>query len=605
VATVDLGGGLFEPAVEAEGGDVAVVDDTKTLRTWNAVNRETTPKPSLTADTRIAINDFPLAVQARRTFFRSPNPGDMLTVLAGGTFASVDNAKVAAVRAEHVAFIDQGDQAQAYHAGAALLTGLGLKAKKVAVASDMLAAIDDQGALRLWPWTGTAPGPAASASIQADDLAATAGCRVDAPTTCDARVVFTKPDSTLALADLDSAGNAVTSVVRCRDEQLNEGDCKASPFVAGERLVAFRDPRDGRMYVGAFRDPAVTGGRGFVVRRTGFEVLAAPSEWHKIGWRAPIVVAGEDVLFITRQDGKEKVVVYHYRSDVVDTLLSPPTVSLTTPIVVTQVSGGGINVKGGGLALGDADGDGVLDPRDNSLNPNPLQTDVDADGRGDCPVAGEQPRGCDRRMCSDVRPPPVLTSPYLGSASARKRATAAALAYLKARLDATTACIGAAGLARESAAAAVQCLGTFVGDTENPPLSHLYKGDVVQEHEAKLLAALGAGHASVPGDGLHYARQVVRAYGQAANAMARVTVRPLTLVEHVDDFKAMHRCVLEVFAHAGGGHPITATASGCLGELRDHKVPGFWAPKSLRSVCVAYRHAVRSVTTLFPPASGA
>jgi hypothetical protein len=335
------------------------------------------------------------------------------------------------------------------------------------------------------------------------------------------------------------------------------------------------------MYVGAFRDPSSTGGADFVVQTTGTTALGPSSRWHDLGWRTPYVVTDEDVLFLTSVNGEDRLAVYHYRSDTVVTLA--PATSYETPLVA-GVLDGQLRVLGGGIALGDEDGDGILDVFDVCPHvPDPKQVDVDHDGLGEASGADQ---GCDPTLCSDLVPARSL--PVRASLRNPALVTDRALRYLEARVEADRQCL--AGRDAGSADLDALCLGSFVADAENPPL----RGPTPEEVHAELALAgvLGALPRKEQRSATHVARQVIRAYGEAANAIARVTATSTddevaTLLRRA---RTMQECA--VLKIATRSSPTEA----CFGALVAGVPPSPWA--ATPADCVTWRRTVFAATTL-------
>jgi hypothetical protein len=586
----DLDVGRTEPVVDADGNDAAIIDATsRTVRTFTP-DKETTPKPSEVADpVGLAVNRFPIAVQSGRVFFRTTATDADVLNIRNKTFATiVQRAREVEVSGAHAAVIDDTGKLVAHDAASGTTPPplLAAGAKHAAVADGLLGAIDGNGKLEVWPWTSAMPGTPLPSSRAADRIQATRGCRVDAPGTCTSRVVVTDPTASeqLLLASIDASGVLAVVAPTCRDGSTSPAlNCTATDFVAGERLVAFRDKATSFMWVGGFRDPSATGGKDFVTKITGFTALGPGSRWHDLGWRTSYVVANDDVLFLTRQDGEERVVVYHYPSDSAQVVATLPASTGSPPALFAGLLDGQLRVFGNGLALGDGDGDGVLDAIDNCPDlPNPRQVDVDHDGLGD--AAGAD-KSCDPTLCSDLVPASSLRA----RSSLRNPAAAvhAALAYLDARVDEARRC-----LARSHSPTAdvdAFCLGSFAGDAENPPLRGPSEREI--EAERALARALGDTDRKRNDEGAHVARQVIRAYGEAASAIARVTVtssesKVAELLEHA---RAMHECLVSRFAKH-------VTADACFGALVGGVPPRPWATTD--ADCVTWRRAVLAATTL-------
>src|SRR5262249_47389614 len=71
----------------------------------------------------------------------------------------------------------------------------------ISVSDNLLAAVDTQGKLRVWPWNPQAKPPDAEVTatplLDATKVAVSKGCEVDSPETCTPYVIFTTPNQEL------------------------------------------------------------------------------------------------------------------------------------------------------------------------------------------------------------------------------------------------------------------------------------------------------------------------------------------------------------------------------------------------------------------------
>jgi hypothetical protein len=570
--TVDLGAGALEPIVAVNGELVAISDSaTKLVRAWDVQN-EVTPNTTDKADAALEVNAFPIAVEDNQVFFRTPSDATATYFEASGNLNRFGRADVVSVAGGHVARID-GDTKSVWTRDlpSSIDTNTSVTARDVVAGSDLLAAIDATDNLVAWPWSSSEPGAKATSTLQASRIAITEGCA--SPDNCESRIVVKSPGSggtELRLAYVDSGGALVSDVV----------NKAAIDFVAGERLVAFRDASDSdRMHVVGFEEDS----QGAVithVKTTGVVALGAASGWHKFGWRKPYVVMGDDVLFLTSKDGKERLVIYHYRSD---TKTSAPVGD--GGFSLADFFGDGLAVLVGDLALGDEDRDGVIDSCDNCPHTsNPRQLDDDFDGLGD----GD----CDETACSDLVPVISAQPDRL----APTEVFDAAQAYLRERLKATRQCLK--GLrAAQSTAADSKCRGSFAGNAENRPLDPV-TADKIGEFEAPFREALRRGK-TLTADLSENVDRIVRVYGQTANAMTRIgETNDAQLTEML---RVIQSCVHQVDASAD-------VAGCCLGRLEKGVFTSAGCPPNAQAItlpehpseeqCLTWRNAVRAAMNL-------
>jgi hypothetical protein len=514
-----------DPAIAA-GGSVAAflrASDT-TVRAFDETGQEYTSNPGRRASTDPVVNRWPLAVEGEHVYFRTPSATlsgtssiPTLTVYDpdADTFTAIGPAERAEVRGTRAIALDAAANVWAHGFGDASTTSLGVQASRVANGGDVLAAaVGAKNTLTAWLWP---PVTAITTSAQADDLGTTRGCSA---TTCRTRIVLITSERE-QMQDLNGDGDQSDRVLRLYDafnQQMAETRDAAAEFVAGDRLVAFRVPEaaqgqngtdlnldgdktDNVMHALVFDDTPA----GFHVVNSGYAALGADGPWRTLGWRTPYVVVGQEILFLTSQPPGAPVwlVVYHPPSDTVQAVAP---IQLAAPVQVFVVdTPQGPSLQGSGLAVGDADRDGVLDPFDNcQTDGNARQHDDDHDGLGD--------RACDRALCTDFTPRRlgdrvVVASQVIDSAQS----------YLKQRAAASLACHEHVAAEPGTPDLDLLCRGSFVANVENAPLEARTRE--AEEAERALLAALGV--PSHDAATLSFARQVIRAHGEAVNAATR------------------------------------------------------------------------------------
>jgi hypothetical protein len=586
------------PVVEADAGVAAIADPAAILRDWNESATEQPSSKIASIDLQPALNGFPIAIQNGRLFYRSSK--DLFaSVLPTGSktpsqLATGPASKVA-VRGNHAAMIGQSDrQIVAYDAksGTKTVPPLpgGSEATDVALGDDVLAAavrIGKQSKLRYYSWPAAKPAPGAPTdSIDATSVKISRGCILGSQT-CSSVVILS--DDKKALGSIaTSTGNPGTIV--CADSSCDGTHPPVvRDFEIGDQLIAFRRAADAVMYVGAFQKGAAAGDRDVVANRTGFTALDPDkSHWRQLGWRTPYVVSDErsDVLFLTTQNGEERLVVYHFDGGAaaVKQVTGP---GADFPALAGVVNGE-LRVFGGGIAIGDEDGDGLLDDVDNCPHvANPGQQDLDADGLGDDGLAddlsthGGQSRGrCDKTFCTELVPA-ALIAPALVSA---ERSVLIGN-YLTDRLRAVLSCVRAAKVRDPQIAPDSLdrlCRGGFVAGGENLPLDPPTR-DAIEAVERRLLRAPAP---DLDASGA-LAMQFVRSFGEAANAISYATGLTDSEIDSLRDLsEAMLTC--------------PAADSTCLGELVDHDVtlPSWKSafPDADRETrCLAWRNVVLAV----------
>jgi hypothetical protein len=581
------------PVVEADAGVAAIADPAAMLRDWNESATEQPSSQKASISLQPAVNDFPIAIQNGRLFYRSSTDLFASVLPTGSKTPSqlaTEAASKVAVRGNHAAMIGQSGQIVAYDAksGTRTVPPLpgGSKATDVALGDDVLAAavgIGKQSNLRYYSWPAAKPAPGASTdSINATSVKISRGCILGSQT-CSS-VVIVSDDKGALRSIATSTGNQGKIV--CADGSCDDTHPPVvRDFEIGDHLIAFRDA-NAVMYVGAFQKGAAAGDRDVVANRTGFTALDRDkSHWRELGWRTPYVVTDErsDVLFLTTQDGEERLVVYHFDGGAaaVKQVIGP---GADFPALAGVVNGE-LRVFGGGIAIGDEDGDGVLDDVDNCPHvPNPGQQDLDADGRGDDGLAddlaahGGKSRGrCDETFCSELVPAAFIAPPVV---SAKESVLIGD--YLTDRLRAVLSCVRAARAGDPQIAPDSLdrlCRGGFVAEKENFPLDPPTRKAI--EKAEGLLSGAPAPELDARGV---LARQLVRGFGEAANAISYAT--GLTDAE-IDSLRDLSQAMLT----------CSADASTCLGELVDHDVTlASWKsafPDADRETrCLAWRNVV-------------
>ncbi len=654
--TVEIWPGVREPILEASDIVAATIERSRhVLRVFDPVGGELTQANEAAALDAV-IDDYPLAAGARVVYFRAPT-AELRTFAPGANppFVTIRRAARAAVRGDRAVGIDMPGPGKAWvhDARTGQTRELGVDASAVTTSGDVAAVIDATSqTLTAWRWGNAGPSPTPDATqAAADAIGITTGCGKQ----CSTRVVILASEAREGKS-LNGDPDTTDLVPRFRrydasGEAWEETGLAARDFVAGDRIVAFRvsereqgnsdlnrdgDTDDTVMHVAAFDG---LGGASRVIT-TGIAVTEGPDQvWQRLGWRRPYVVMGDSVLFLVFE-GDQRADLNH-DGDELDVLLVifqvpsmtfVPVVPPPTPVDFLDLLPGpfgGVRLSGSGLAIGDGDADGVLDPLDNCVGvANPLQVDDDYDGLGD--------RRCDLTYCTDFRPPDRpgrLAAPV----------AAAAVAYLHARAQAENTCLaGLAANGERDLDATVLCRGSFVGRVENAPLDATTRG-VIARAEREFLRALATRTRRQDG---HDLRDVIRTHGDAVNAATRVALgrvrRTPALAEvqsrlgtavttHlVDLVSAMMACVVGT----QGMQPVGATclgriAAGAIVPPTDATVarafatarrqlaaalhtPGI-APHlgRLRScasapgtpdclVCTTWRNAVRAVSSLLP-----
>ncbi len=549
-AEVDLGC-VSEPCIEAENALAATIRKTDfTLQVFSPKGTRKTPPKSEVASLEPVLNRYPIVVADAHVYFRIPNGTLTLFDPSVGwpkkRFTGIRAAQKAEIVGTRVIALDPAPPhtVWVHHYGSASPTLLPANGSQLttgnplANAGDVVAAIEAQSdTVTAWPWPPSngpsLPGAGQATGAIASGLGATQGC---GPNDCASRVVLVTPEARQK-ADLNGDQDQLDRVLQLYDavtKTLVSTKYAATEFVAGRRLVAFRVPEseqgrdlngdtdkaDSVLHVVAFDAPKPDTSR---VVTTGYAAHVDCALQARLGWRDPYVVVDDEVLFLVSElehgrdlngDGPLDdvvLVIFQVPSTTADPVVTVTTTPLLPMDLLTPPTG--LGLQGSGLAIGDHDRDGALDPFDScQTRRNRRQVDDDYDGLGD--------RACDRRLCTDFRPPVFELSD-----ADRKRigdeADDAAGVYLRLRGKAQQDCLGQIALGGRPGDATVVCRGAFVEYSENHMLADHEDMDAA---ERKLLAALDVSerqrgpHALAT---LRRARLVVRAYGEAVNAATR------------------------------------------------------------------------------------
>jgi hypothetical protein len=596
-----------ERIVEADAKVVATVSAGK-LRAFDEDGVEQS-SGSIGAATAAVINDYALAASKGDAYFRTP-AGDLQRWTGGAsTSPAVARTTRVEIHQDHVLALDDAASpaASAFDASSAVLTPLSASGRDIANAPDVaaVALAKTPSTLTVWPWSGSTIGPRDDTTAVVDPnavggmhLGVTDGCgRGSGPCTTRVVIVSSEADQGQKLnADGDLADH-VLRLYRPSTKTWDEPRLAATEFVTSDQYVAFRvseaeegrdlnedkDQDDDVMHVAAFDGLS---GSPFRWVNTRFAATGWSGKWHQLGWRTPYVVVDRSVHFLV-EEAKQRMDL-DGDGNLTGTFLAifdVPAQRISVEIPHTfpnqfifDQADREVKLVGNGLAIGDLDSDGVLDPFDSCvMKANPRQIDDDYDGLGD--------RVCDASYCDDTIPPrrtPGAPVPLLAD-----RVVAASEAYLTARARVEAECFRrlAAHDARGGDPNPL-CRGSFLGAGSNPgALWSESQRERVASAEAAVLRALGLSteRPATRRQLAHhqYGRRVVRALGEAVDATTRVTLGRVRraparaeeqgrLVEIVTAYLtklvgAMQRCAL-----AAG--PRDDLAARCLGRIEQGRV---------------------------------